>query len=67
MSGVIKARDLATDPASGAPPAASHDACATPPRIELHRRDGVVEAIEVTCPCGNTMVIACRYDDTRNA
>ena len=33
------------------------------PTIVLHRTMDVVDAIEVTCPCGHTMVIECHYEE----
>lgn len=32
-----------------------------PPAVTLHRNGDVVEAIEVTCGCGRTMIFACDY------
>ena len=31
--------------------------------IELHKNGDVIEAIEVTCSCGQTTVIECVYED----
>jgi hypothetical protein len=32
------------------------------PEITLRRDGDLIEAIEITCPCGNHMVIECLYD-----
>ncbi len=39
----------------------------TPAQIELHRNGEVIEAIEVTCSCGQTMIIECVYEDQESA
>ncbi len=33
-----------------------------PPELKLHRVDGVVEAIEVRCSCGEKILIRCDYE-----
>lgn len=35
--------------------------------IELHKNGDVIEAIEVTCSCGQTTVIECVYEDQEQA
>ena len=32
------------------------------PEIKLRKAGELIEAIEITCPCGNHMVIECLYD-----
>jgi len=32
------------------------------PDIKLRKDGDLIEAIEITCPCGNHMVIECLYD-----
>ena len=32
------------------------------PKINLHRNGEVIEAIEITCACGRTMIVECEYD-----
>ena len=41
-----------------------HQGCATgsQPDIKLRKSGELIEAIEITCPCGNQMVIECLYD-----
>ena len=34
----------------------------TQPDIKLKKTGDLIEAIEITCPCGNHMVIECLYD-----
>jgi hypothetical protein len=34
------------------------------PEIALRKQGDLIEAIEITCPCGNHMVIECLYDPT---
>lgn len=33
------------------------------PNIVLHKTRNTIDALEVTCPCGHTMVIECQYDE----
>ncbi len=49
-----------------AEPAPIEDLRPKEPVVEVRRRGELVEAIEVTCPCGNHMVIEALYD-ARNA
>ena len=32
------------------------------PTVNYRRRGDVVEAIEITCPCGHAMVLECEYE-----
>ena len=71
VSNIIKAAELHLKPQSamiavpGAPASAtqpSRHGDHNNPTIELHRSGDVVEAIEVTCGCGQTIVIECVYE-----
>jgi hypothetical protein len=42
----------------GSPARAGHGE----PDIKLKKDGALIEAIEITCPCGNHMVIECLYD-----
>jgi hypothetical protein len=46
----------------GAEPAPPEETRPKDPVVEVRRRGELVEAIEVTCPCGNHMVIEALYD-----
>ncbi|MEW6743086.1 MAG: hypothetical protein AB1486_10030 [Planctomycetota bacterium] len=35
--------------------------------IKVHRHGGMVTALEVTCACGRTLVIECRYEEPSKA
>ncbi|MEZ6196381.1 MAG: hypothetical protein R3F20_11750 [Planctomycetota bacterium] len=56
-------------PASGGPGtvAAKHAHEPTGPEarctVELHRDGDLIRAIEVTCPCGHTMILECDYPE----
>jgi len=40
-----------------------HNGCAiNQPDIRLRKSGDLIEAIEITCPCGNHIVIECLYD-----
>jgi hypothetical protein len=37
-------------------------AAAGQPDIKIRKTGDLIEAIEITCPCGNQMVLECLYD-----
>lgn len=37
------------------------------PKIQLIREDGIIQAIDVTCGCGEKIRIRCDYTDTPTA
>ena len=41
----------------------SADEAAGGARVELLRRDGQVDAIRVTCTCGEVILLDCQYED----
>lgn len=34
-------------------------------RVNLHKEEGIVRIIEVICPCGNRINIACEYENEK--
>ena len=60
--GIIKANSVRALTAEPVPHEPCHSTAGAGPIIELHREGDVVRAIEVTCACGNTTVIECRYE-----
>lgn len=60
---VMKPLCGASDAAAPAHASAEEAPSSPPPTISLIRDGDVVRAIEVTCPCGNTMVIECDYGE----
>lgn len=45
------------------PPIIDHgNGSASAPEVKLHRVNGVVEAIEVHCSCGEKILIRCDYE-----
>lgn len=44
------------------PPVQSGVAKQSAPELKLHRVNGVVEAIEVQCSCGEKILIRCDYE-----
>jgi hypothetical protein len=71
---IIKGREAQTSPQpvltgpkamlGGTRDGASGRAPRSQPEIKLRRNGELIEAIEITCPCGNHMVIECLYDPT---
>ena len=50
----------------------NHNVAATgivgePPKITLHRNNDTIEAIEITCPCGRTMIVECEYAEEKTS
>ncbi len=74
-SKLIKAGRLAAKPqagskgtngARGRTPSAAAACSDETPEITLHRQGDVVDAIEITCPCGRTLILECEYPEERS-
>jgi hypothetical protein len=65
---IIKHADPAPQPVLTGPKATLgaqpgvHGCAVAKPDIKLKKSGDLIEAIEITCPCGNHMVIECLYD-----
>ena len=35
------------------------------PKIVLHRKGDLIEALEVTCACGRSVIVECVYDEVK--
>lgn len=57
----VRPLDHACEPAAAN--AVRDEPAAPAPKVALIRDGDIVRAIEVTCPCGNTMVIECDYGE----
>ncbi len=64
---IIKRESVRLDVARPAPGAAPRAACKSAPKrsARLLRADGVVRAIEVTCACGEVLVLELEFDPAR--
>ena len=40
-----------------------HAAADEKPVVSLHRKDNLIEAIEVSCCCGRTTILECQYEE----
>jgi hypothetical protein len=58
------AQPVLTGPRAALRGSASAHGCAVAaqPEIKLRKSGDLIESIEITCPCGNQMVIECLYD-----
>jgi hypothetical protein len=64
--GVIPGRlvRLSGEPARVGAPSACEPAGPREPRVELLRDGGVVQAVDVVCPCGHRIRLRCVYAET---
>ena len=58
-----QAGSKATKAAHGRTPTASAPCSDETPEITLHRQGDIVDAIEITCPCGRTLILECEYPE----
>ncbi len=52
--------------ARGRTPSATTPCSDETPEITLHKQGDIVDAIEITCPCGRTLILECEYPEERS-